>query len=74
MMLVLIKDSGGVERAIDLGKQGWTVSQQGDGRFMRIVLDDGFSASIPMSQYDKIKKELVEKGELLDLTQVATPR
>ena len=73
-MLVLIKDSSGVERAIDLGKQGWTVSQQGDGRFMRIVFDDGFSASIPMSQYDKIKKELVEKGELLDLTQVATPR
>ena len=69
-MLALLKDAQGREKAVDIGKLGWVASPvEGNEILIQLVFDDGFSTTITLDQYDKIKQAMMRSGDLIDLTQ-----
>ena len=68
-MLALLRDQNGREKAVDIGKTGWSANPvDGNEMYINLIFDDGFSTTISMNQYEQIKRAMIQSGDLIDLS------
>ena len=73
-MVVLLKTSGGVEKAVEMADGGWeAIPISNDMSKVRIVFrgeegDD--SVIVNITDYDKLKEELFASNSILDYTNI----